>query len=104
VSFKILAEGLYPDGQFKAVKMQNWTALLGLEQGVKVRHTSKSWIVHVPVIRGKNPPEVYGLAMNLSNRIADALAIKYGVILDCGRLLSLADIQTCIDTSHIQTK
>ena len=81
VAFKILSEGRYPNGQFKAVEMQNWTALLGLEQGVKVRHTSKSWIVHVPVIRGKNPAEVYGLAMNLSNRIAVALAKKYGVVL-----------------------
>ena len=81
VSFRILSEGRYPDGQFKAVEMQNWTALLGLEQGVKVRHTTKSWIVHVPVIRGKNPAEVYGLAMNLSNRIAVALAKKYGVVL-----------------------
>ena len=81
VSFRILVEGRYPDGKFKAVEMQNWTALLGLEQGVKVRHTSRSWIVHVPVIRGKNPAEVYGLAMNLSNRIAVALAKKYGVVL-----------------------
>ena len=87
VSFKILAEGRYPDGKFKAVEMQNWTALLGLEQGVKVRHTSKSWIIHVPVIRGKNPAEVYGLAMNLSNRIAVALAKKYGVILAEGVVL-----------------
>jgi len=61
--------------------MQNWTALLGLEQGVRVRHTSKSWIVHVSVIRGKNAAEIYGLAMNLSNRIAVALAKKYGVVL-----------------------
>ena len=75
--------------------MQNWTALLGLEQGVKVRHTSKSWIIHVPVIRGKNPAEVYGLAMNLSNRIAVALAKKYGVVFAegsfCGGEMAVED-------------
>ncbi len=77
------------------MEMQNWTALLTLEQGVKVRHTTKSWIIHVPVIRGKNPAEVYGLAMNLSNRIAVALAKKYGVILAegtfCGGEMAVED-------------
>lgn len=87
VAFRVLREGRYPDGSFKPVEMTNWTALLGLEQGVKVRHTSKSWIVHVPVIRGKNPAEVYGLAMNLSNRIAVALAKKYGVVLAEGHFV-----------------
>jgi DNA-binding transcriptional ArsR family regulator len=87
VSFQILQEGRYPQGQFKPVEMMNWTALLGLEQGVKVRHTSRSWIVHVPVIRGKNPAEVYGLAMNLSNRIAVALGKKYGVVLKEGEFV-----------------
>ncbi len=81
VSFLIDREGRYPEGQFKKVEMVNWTALLGLELGVKVRHTSKSWIVHIPVIRGKTPPEVYGLAMNLANRVALSLASKYGVVL-----------------------
>jgi hypothetical protein len=95
VAFKILVEGRYPDGKFKAVEMQNWTALLGLEQGVKVRHTTQSWIIHVPVIRGKNPAEVYGLAMNLGNRIAVALAKKYGVVLAegsfCGGEMAVED-------------
>ena len=88
VSFLILREGRYPDGSFKKVEMNNWTALLGLEQGVKVRHTSKSWIVHIPVIRGKHPAEVYGLAINLANRIAVALAKKYGVILREGQIVA----------------
>jgi len=87
VAFLILSEGRYPDGNFKLVEMNNWTALLGLEQGVKVRHTSKSWIVHVPVIRGRNPAEVYGLAMNLANRVAVALAKKYGVVLAEGKFV-----------------
>ena len=85
--FPVLREGVYPLGDFRRVEMQNWTALLGLEQGVKVRHTSRSWIVHVPVIRGKNPAEVYGLALNLSNRIAVALAKKYGVVLAEGQVV-----------------
>ena len=58
--------------------------MLGLEQGVKVRHTPRSWIVHVPVIRGKNVAEVYGLAMNLAIRVAEGLAKKYGVVLSQG--------------------
>jgi hypothetical protein len=45
--YPILREGVYPAGDFRRVEMVNWTALLGLEQGVKVRHTSRSWIVHV---------------------------------------------------------
>ena len=84
VSFAILKEGLYPDRDFKRVEMVNWTALLGLESGVKVRHTPRSWIVHVPVIRGKNVAEVYGLAMNLAIRVAEGLAKKYGVVLSQG--------------------
>ncbi len=87
VSFAILKEGLYPDRDFKRVEMVNWTALLGLESGLKIRHTSKSWLVHVPVIRGKTPAEVYGLAMNLANRVAVSLAQKYGVVLAEGRFV-----------------
>ena len=87
VSFLIAREGVYPDRAFRKVEMVNWTALLGLELGVKVRHTSKSWLVHVPVIRGKTAAEVYGLAMNLSNRIAVALAKKYGVVLCEGKFV-----------------
>jgi hypothetical protein len=41
----------------------------------------------VPVIRGKNPAEVYGLAMNLSNRVAVSLAKKYGVVLAEGQFV-----------------
>lgn len=86
VAFRIEREGRYPDSRdpecpFRRVEMVNWTALLGLELGVSVRHTSKSWIVHIPVIRGKTPAEVYGLAMNLANRVAVSLAQKYGVVL-----------------------
>lgn len=92
VSFLILREGRYPgcddsDRPFKAVEMRNWQALLGVEQGIKVRHTSKSWIVHIPVVRGKHPAEVYGLAMNLANRVAVALAKKYGVVLAEGKFV-----------------
>lgn len=88
VSFGIVSEGRYPEGSFKRVEMVNWTALLGLELGVKVRHTSRSWIVHVPMIHGRNPAEVYGLAMNLANRVAVALSKKYGVVLSEGRFVA----------------
>jgi hypothetical protein len=62
--------------------------LVGLEQGVKIRHTSKSWIVHVEVIRGRSPPEVYGLALNLANRVAVALGKKYGSVLAEGKFVA----------------
>jgi hypothetical protein len=68
--------------------MVNWTALLGLEQGVYVRHTTRSWIVHVEVVRGKDPGEVYGLALNLANRVADSLRIKYGCVLAQGKFVA----------------
>ena len=84
VAYGIRREGFLPV-DFKRVEMQNWTALLGLEQGVKVRHTSKSWIVHVEVIRGKNAAEVYGLALNMANRVAVALCKKYGCLLGEGK-------------------
>jgi len=45
VRYEILSEGVLPK-DFKQIEMTNWTALLGLEQGVKIRHTSRSWIVH----------------------------------------------------------
>ncbi len=87
VSFEIVVDGRFPDG-FKPVEMVNWTALLGLEQGVSVKHTSRSWIVHVEVIRGRNPVEVTNLALNLANRIRDALVKKYGCVLGEGRIVA----------------
>ncbi len=49
VRFVIVSEGCLPV-DFRRVEMMNWTALLGLEQGVRVRHTSRSWIVHVETL------------------------------------------------------
>jgi DNA-binding transcriptional ArsR family regulator len=88
VGFGIRVEGIVPAEGFKKVEMQNWTALLGLEQGVKVRHTSKSWIVHVEIIRGRSPAEVYGLALNVANRVAVALCKKYGYVLTKGKFVA----------------
>jgi predicted transcriptional regulator len=87
VSFEIRKEGFLPT-DFRKVEMQNWTAFLGLEQGVNVRHTTKSWIVHVEIIRGKNAPEVYGCAMNLATRVAVALSRKYGCLLGEGKFIA----------------
>src|SRR4030066_1437626 len=83
--YAILAEGVLPK-DFRRVEMQNWTALLGLEQGVKVRHTSRSWIVYFEVIRGKNAAEVYGLALNMADRVAKGLMVKYGCRLAEGEI------------------
>jgi hypothetical protein len=87
VGFEVLREGLVPV-DFRRVEMVNWTALLGLELGVKVRKTTRSWIVHVEVIRGKDPGEVYGLAMNLANRVANSLRVKYGCVLADGKFVA----------------
>jgi hypothetical protein len=58
--------------------MVNWTALLGLEEGVYVRHTTRSWIVHVETLYGKHPGELFVLAKNLADRVAKHLMMKYG--------------------------
>jgi hypothetical protein len=68
--------------------MVNWTALLGTELGVKVRRTTRSWIVHIEVIRGRNPVEVTNLAVNLANRVRSALMSKYGCVLGEGKIIS----------------
>jgi hypothetical protein len=87
VAYEIVEAGLVPEN-FKKIEMTNWTALLGTELGVKVRRTSRSWIVHVEVIRGRNPIEVTNLAMNLANRVRDALVSKYGCVIGEGRVVA----------------
>jgi len=68
-------------GSFREVEMVNWTALLGLEKGVKVRKTTKHWIVHVETLYGHSPAELTTLALNLANRVAKSLMLKYGCVL-----------------------
>lgn len=87
VAYEILADGLVPEN-FKKVEMINWTALLGTELGVKVRKTTRNWIVHVAVIRGKNPIEVTNLAVNLANRVRNALMSKYCCVLGEGKIVA----------------
>jgi DNA-binding MarR family transcriptional regulator len=86
VAFEIIADGLVPVN-FRKVEMTNWTALLGTELGVKVRKTTRSWIVHVETLRGRNPVEVANLAMNLANRVCNALVSKYGCVLGEGKIV-----------------
>ena len=50
VLFPVVREGVYPVGGFREVEMVNWTALLGLVHGVKVRKTSRHWIVHAETL------------------------------------------------------
>jgi DNA-binding MarR family transcriptional regulator len=83
--YPILAEGLLPS-DFRRIEMQNWTALLGLEQGVKVRHTSRSWIVHVETLYGRSPGELFTLSKNLADRVAKNLMVKYGCRLADGEI------------------
>jgi DNA-binding MarR family transcriptional regulator len=86
VLYPIVREGFYPVGDFKRVEMVNWTALLGLVHGVSVRKTSRHWIVHVECLFGHNPGELFGLAKNLGDRVAQALMSKYGVLLGEGQV------------------
>jgi hypothetical protein len=85
VRFRIVSEGCLPV-DFRRVEMVNWTALLGLEQGVKVRHTSRSWIVHVETLYGRHPGELFVLAKNLADRVAKSLMSKYGCRLSDGEV------------------
>ena len=86
VKFPVLREGAYPCGDFRRVEMVNWTALLGLMHGVKVRHTTRHWIVHVEALYGRHPGELFGLAKNLADRVAKGLMLKYGCVLGEGRV------------------
>lgn len=88
VAFGVLREGVVPLEGFRRVEMVNWTALLGCELGVKVRKTTRNWIVHIEVIRGRSPVEVTNLAVNLANRVKDALMSKYGCVLGEGKIVS----------------
>jgi len=86
VKFPVLREGVYPFGDFRRVEMVNWTALLGLMYGVRVRHTSRHWIVHVEALFGGHPGELFVLAKNLADRVAKGLMLKYGCVLGEGRV------------------
>ena len=86
VLFPILREGVYPRGDFRRIEMVNWTALLGLVYGVKVRHTPRNWIVHVETLYGRHPGELFSLAKNLADRVARGLMSKYGCLLGEGRV------------------
>ncbi len=66
--------------------MVNWTALLGVEQGVSVRKTTASWIVHVETLYGRSPGELVTLAKNLADQVAQGLKNKYGVVLGDGEI------------------
>jgi len=87
VAYEVIVEGRYPYG-FRPVEMVNWTALLGTELGVRVRKTTRSWIVHVEVIRGRSPVEVTNLALNLAGRVRNALCSKYGCVLGEGKVVA----------------
>lgn len=62
---------------FRRVEMVNWTALLGLLQSVYVRHTTRSWVVHVETLYGKHPGELFVLTKNLADRLAKSLMRAY---------------------------
>jgi len=83
--YRIVSEGLLPK-DFRRVEMVDWTALLGLECGVRVRHTPRSWIVHVEALYGRHPGELFTLAKNVADRVARSLMLKYGCKLAEGEI------------------
>jgi predicted transcriptional regulator len=85
VRYRIVSEGLMPR-DFRRVEMVNWTALLGLEHGVKVRRTSRSWIVHVEALYGRHPAELFTMTKNNADRVAIHLRLKYGCRLAEGEI------------------
>jgi predicted transcriptional regulator len=86
VLFPIVREGAYPAGDFREVEMINWTALLGLMHGVKVRKTTRHWIIHIETLHGRHPGELFTLAKNLGDSVARGLMSKYGVLLGEGQV------------------
>ena len=64
----------------------NWTALIGLESGVKVEKTSRSILVYCDVLRGRDPYELSMLAKEQADRVATSLCLKYGLRLGDGKL------------------
>jgi DNA-binding MarR family transcriptional regulator len=86
VLYPIIREGFYPLDDFSRVEMVNWTALLGLVHGLAVRKTSRHWIVHVETLYGTHPGELFTLAKNLADRVAQALMSKYNVLLSEGQV------------------
>jgi hypothetical protein len=55
-------------------------------QGVKVRHTTTSWIVHVETLYGRSPGELVATAKTLADRVAKGLMSKYGCVLGDGKI------------------
>jgi len=86
VLFPIIQEGEYPADDFRQVEMVNWTALLGLVHGIKVRKTTRHWIVYVETLYGRYSGELFALAKNLGDRVARGLMSKYGVLLGASQI------------------
>jgi DNA-binding MarR family transcriptional regulator len=82
--YPIKQEGCYESANLKQVEMQNWTALLGLEMGVSVKKTTQFWIVHLDVIRGKDPDSLVLQAKDVADKVAVSLMHKYRVVLGEG--------------------
>jgi len=100
VRYEILSEGVLPK-DFKQIEMSNWTALLGLEQGVKVRHTSRSWIVHIETLYGGSPAELGAMAKSLADRVAKALMLNYGCRLGEGMPERVKALEGKVEALHM---
>ena len=71
---------------WRRVEKMNWTALIGLENGVRVEKTSRNFLVYCDVLRGRDPHDLLMLAKDQADRVAASLCLKYGFRLGDGRL------------------
>lgn len=71
---------------WRKVEMTNWTQLIGLELGLKVRKNPGSIEVIAPVVEGRDPYELLFKARDEADRLAAHLEQKFDMVLGRGRL------------------
>jgi DNA-binding MarR family transcriptional regulator len=83
--YGLLHDGAWPS-EWRKVEMTNWTALLGLEAGVRVQHTPSSIIISVDALYGENPVTLVDAARSIADRTAKTLMLKYKCLLAEGSI------------------
>jgi len=71
---------------WRKVELNNWTQLIGLELGLKVRKNPKSVEVIAPVVEGRNPYRLLLEAKEQADVLAGHLEQKFGMVLGRGKL------------------
>ena len=71
---------------WRKVELTNWTQLIGLELGLKVRKNPGSIEVIAPVVEGRDPYELLFRARDEADCLATHLEQKFGMVLGRGKL------------------